>query len=65
MLCIAGQGASAAMTGRNVTSVKKYVTLAKSALQSAISLGISRMEGSTAEESDNNEQHKEENENIV
>lgn len=66
MVCsfIAGQGASAALlAGRSVISIDNDVTLTKSALQSAISSGISRIEGSNAEESDENEQNEEENEN--
>ena len=66
MVCsfIAGKGASAALlAGRSVISIDNDVTLTKSALRSAISSGISRIEGSDAEECDENEQNEEENEN--
>ena len=62
MVCsfIARWGASAALlAGRSVISIDNDVTLTKSALRSTISSGICRIEGSNAEESDENEQIEE------
>ena len=62
MVMIAGLGASAAlMSGRNVISIDNDATLIKSALQSAVSSGISMEEGVDTEENDNSEQDNENN----